>query len=68
MSVHTGLRLLSNGYGNTILSREVQQLSTMDGGVACVHILSRKKRTYDAMGRIKKSRASRKRDFARRQS
>ena len=40
----------------------------MDGSIACAHLLSRKKRTYDAMGRIKKSRARRRRDFARRQS
>ena len=34
-----------------------QKLSTMDGSIACAHLLSRKKRTYDAMGRIKKSRS-----------
>ena len=40
----------------------------MDRVVACAHFCSKKKRAYDTTGRIKKGRARRRRDFAKRQS
>ena len=59
-------QLLSNGYGNSVKRSTITV--TMDRVVDCAHLCSKKKRAYNTTGRIKKGRACRRRDFAKRQS